>query len=80
MILVKPVICASLCVMAAFFTQTGLCRLIHDKIATVISIIIAVLVYIIFMLIVKGITKNDILLLPKGNKIAKTLEKYRLIR
>ncbi|MCR5636918.1 MAG: polysaccharide biosynthesis protein [Clostridiales bacterium] len=79
MILVKPVICASVCVTAAFFAQKGLGALISDKVATVISIIIAAIIYIIFMLIVKGITKNDILLLPKGNKIAKTLEKYRLI-
>ena len=37
------------------------------------------LVYLISMLLIKGIAKDDIIMLPKGEKIAKLLAKYGFI-
>ncbi len=54
-------------------------RLNGDSLACVISIGVAVIVYAIFTLLLKTLVKNDILMLPKGEKIAKILEKYKLI-
>jgi stage V sporulation protein B len=44
--------------------------------STFIAIGIAAVIYLISLLLVKGIAKDDIIMLPKGEKIAKTLEKY----
>jgi uncharacterized ion transporter superfamily protein YfcC len=45
----------------------------------IISIIIAVVVYATCILVSKTIVKDDILMLPKGEKIAEILEKYKLL-
>ena len=45
-------------------------------IATCIAIVLAVFVYGIAMLLIGGVAKDDINMLPKGEKIAKTLAKY----
>ena len=54
-------------------------RLNSDTLGCVISIIIAVVVYATCILLSKTIVKDDILMLPKGEKIAEILEKYKLL-
>ena len=54
-------------------------RLNGETLACIISIIIAVVVYAICILVSKTIVKDDILMLPKGEKIAEILEKYKLL-
>ncbi len=88
-VIVKPLISAVLCGGAAwgsyrllssvltFGDMTG--RLNGNSLACIISIGVAVVVYAISILLSKTLVKNDILLLPKGEKIAKILEKYKLI-
>lgn len=80
LVLIRPLISAGICSIVAYFAQKYLALVISDKISTLISILIAGVIYLICLLLFKGITKNDILLLPKGNKIAKTLEKHHIIR
>ncbi|MEI6579596.1 MAG: polysaccharide biosynthesis protein [Eubacteriales bacterium] len=48
-------------------------------IATVSSIAISIIVFTISILLIRGITREDISVLPKGEKIAKVLDKYRLL-
>jgi stage V sporulation protein B len=36
-------------------------------------------VYIVALLLCKGLSKEDISMLPKGEKIAKVLEKYKVL-
>ena len=47
--------------------------------STLISISIAVIVFAILILVLKGISEEDISSLPKGKKIAKMLDKYGLL-
>ena len=54
-------------------------RLNGQSLATLISIGVAVVVYAIVVLLSKTLVKDDILMLPKGEKLAKILEKYRLL-
>ena len=49
------------------------------SLSCIIAIGVAVVVYAISALLMKTLVKNDILMLPKGEKIAKILEKYKLI-
>ena len=51
-----------------------------QSIATILSVIVAIIVYIISLLLLRAIKREDILQMPKGNKIVKVLEKRHLIR
>jgi stage V sporulation protein B len=44
-----------------------------------IAVALAVVVYVISLLLIKGVAREDVTVLPKGEKIAKTLEKYGLL-
>ncbi len=52
---------------------------ITNIIATLIAVLFAILVYGVAMLLIGGIAKDDVLMLPKGEKIAKMLAKYGFI-
>ena len=88
-VIVKPLVAAVLCGACAYGSYMLLCRVLTfgdmsgrlngQSLACLISIGIAVVVYAIAVLLTKTLVKNDILMLPKGEKIAKILEKYRLI-
>ncbi len=88
-VIVKPLIAAVLCGGSAYVSYMLLCRVLTfgdmsgrlngQSLACIISIGVAVVVYGITVLLTKTLVKNDILMLPKGEKIAKILEKYKLI-
>ena len=85
----KPFICALLCGVTAFAANGLLTRLFPadttqsilnmGTVSAIISVILAVAVYAISLLLIKGIAREDVSVLPKGEKIAKTLEKYGLL-
>ena len=77
-IFLKPFCAAVPCCLAAigtFFLFEG----IHEKIATVVAIMAAVLVYLIAILLLKAITKEEILMIPKGKKLYSLLHKLKLM-
>ncbi len=76
---VKPLIGAVFSSAAAFFVNMLLSQLISQRLSTVLAIISAVIVYIAALLLMRAFTANEIKFLPKGEKIAKTLEKWHLI-
>ena len=87
--MIKPLICAGACAFTAFITNSILSNILTfgdagsklngANISTLISVGVAVVVYAVCLLIIKGIAYDDLVMLPKGKKIAKTLEKYGLI-
>ncbi len=88
-VFIKPLICAGMCGVGAW-AVTGICKnflpsfALGEKITTstvsaVIGIVAAILVYVLALLFTKTIVKEDIKMLPKGEKICKLLEKYDLI-
>lgn len=78
-IFVKPIAAGSICALSAWASYGLMSKVIPSKISTVICIGIGALVYAIVILIIKGIAKDDVTMLPKGEKIAKILEKRGLI-
>ena len=88
-VIAKPLIAAVLCGSAAYGSYAVLCkvltfgdmssRLNGQSLACLVSIGVAVVVYAISVLLMKTLVKDDILMLPKGEKLAKILEKYKLI-
>ena len=83
--LIKPLISAVLCGAAAWasyglLSEYALKSVNHgSSIALIISIMIAVVVYVMTVLVIKGVVKEDVESLPAGEKIAKLLEKYQLL-
>jgi len=69
-----------LCGIGAKFSYFVFDILFSERLATVGAIGIAVVIYGISILLTKGITKKDFLMIPKGEKIAKVLEKIHLLR
>ena len=51
-----------------------------DKTDTIIAIIVAGIVYLFALLLMRTFTKEEICMLPKGNKFVTILEKFKLIR
>lgn len=78
--LVKPGIAAAACGAVAYFSHPLLAGAVGDKIATVIAILLGALVYFAGLLLLRALRREDVILLPKGKKIEKILEKYGLIR
>ena len=76
---IKPLIGAVFSSAAAFFTNMLLSSLIPQRLSTISAIAAAVIVYIILLLIMRAFTATEIKLLPKGEKIAKALEKWHMI-
>ena len=83
--LIKPLISAAMCGLAAWAAygllgSYALKNVSHGSdIALLAAIIIAVMVYAIAILVFKGVVREDIESLPAGEKIAKILEKCKLL-
>ena len=76
----KPAIAGVLCMITAGATSTLFGNLgLSLVVSTAISVILGGIVYIFVLFALKTLTKGDIKLLPKGEKIAKVLEKFKLL-
>ena len=76
---------------SAWVVNFGLKRVIGDRVIEIAgrnvtgiicvagAIIAAVIVYIIAVLLIRAITKDDVVMLPKGEKLAAFLEKRHLL-
>ena len=80
-LIVKPLIATAFCGLSAWGSFHLLSKIgsIPEKIVTIAAIIVAVLVYAIVLLFIKALAKEDVLMLPAGEKIAKVLEKFHFL-
>ncbi len=78
-VFIKPLLCGGMCVAAAWAGYGLLARVIGQKTATVLAVILGGGIYLIALLVTKTLQKDDVLMLPKGEKIAKALEKRGFI-
>lgn len=76
---IKPLIGAVCSSVTAFLTNMLLLSLIPQRLSTIFAIVTAVIVYIFVLLLLRTFTATEIKFLPKGEKIAKVLEKWHLI-
>jgi len=72
---IKPFGCAAVCGIAAAGSYYVLNLFWSSRLNTLISIIFAAVIYAICLLISKTLTKDDVIMLPKGKKLVKVLEK-----
>ncbi len=77
--IVKPLIVTILMAIISYAGYKGILILgLSSTIATIIGIIIAVLVYAIFVILFKILSKEDIAMLPSGDKIYQILQKLKI--
>lgn len=62
----------------SYYIYTILSGIIIERLATIVSILVAVIIYILSIIVLKIFSKEEILTLPKGNKIYKFLEKTKI--
>ncbi len=75
-----PGICSAIMGLAAFLVYKGMYAVCSSNaVSMLVSMVIAVIVYFILMLILKGLTKNEILRFPKGAVLVKIFRKMRLL-
>lgn len=79
-IFVKPLLASIVCALAAYWSEQLFDVFVTQRIATLLAVITAVIVYVIALLVFRAVKREDILQMPKGNKILKVLEKHKLIR
>ena len=75
---IKPILSTGMMAIVSLYVYNVLQKLIANQLATVISIACAGIIYIISLLILKNLTKEEIYKMPKGYKIVKALQILRL--
>jgi len=79
-VLFKPLFCSVFCSAAAYITNAVLSSLFNGSgFAAAAAAFCGAAIYVLSLLLMGGITESDIVILPKGEKISKMLEKYRLL-
>ncbi|MBQ3528006.1 MAG: polysaccharide biosynthesis protein [Clostridia bacterium] len=76
----KPLVSGIACAVAAYFSFDLISTVISPKIAVVAAIAVAAVVYVVLLFLVRGISGDEIKLLPKGAKIYSILNKLRLVK
>lgn len=79
-IFIKPIFAGAICAAGAKISYLAANIVMSERFATVVAICFAVVIYGITVLLIKCVSKKDFLMVPKGEKIAKILEKSHLLR
>jgi len=79
-VFLKPFIASVICALSAVLSYKLLDAAIGGRIATLGAIVVAVVVYGAVLILIKGIAREDLELLPKGEKIARIMERAHLIK
>ena len=75
---IKPIIATLMMGICSYFVYMILLGIIRQKLATIIAIIFAIVIYALAVVALKIFTKEEIKMLPGGNKICKILEKIKI--
>ncbi len=76
--IVKPIVATAIMGICSYFIYVKILGIISMKMATIVAIVVAVIVYILAIIALKIFKKEEILMLPSGNKICKLLEKLKI--
>lgn len=71
--LIKPIIATAMMSICTIFIYNQLLSIISEKLCTIISLGIAIVLYIIFVLLLKIFSEDNIFMIPYGNRIYKIL-------
>ncbi len=77
--LLKPVLCSAISIGLSALIYLWLSTLLISRIATVLCVLLAVFGYLILIIKTKTVTEEEILMIPKGEKIVKWLKKFKFL-
>lgn len=75
---IKPAIATAIMGICSYFVYTNILGIISGKLATIVALGVAVIIYGLAIVALKIFKKEEILMLPAGDKIAKILEKLKI--
>ena len=74
----NPVISTAIMGICSYFTYLALKGIIVERLATIIAIMVAVVIYSLAIVALKVFTKDEFKMMPTGDKIVKFLEKIKI--
>lgn len=74
----KPILATTIMGICSYFIYLTLSGIIVQKLATIVAIASAVIVYALAIVALKVFKKEEILMMPAGDKICKILEKLKI--
>ena len=77
-ILIKPLVAVTIMGICSYFTYSVLIGIIAKKLATIIAMVFAVIIYGLAIVTLKVFSKEEILQLPSGNRIYGLLRKLNI--
>lgn len=78
-VFLKPLLCALICGATAWASQGLMALVIPYKLATIIAIALAAIIYVFALFLTKTVTSKDLATIPKCKKITKVLEKFGMM-
>ena len=75
---IKPVIATAIMGICSYFIYSALKGIIIERLATIIAIMVAVVIYALAIVVLKVFTKDEFKMMPAGDKIIKFLEKIKI--
>lgn len=78
--ILKPIIATGIMSVCSYAIYLGISSIFPGKIATILAIGIAVVVYILAVIALKIFTKDEMFMIPYGQKIYKLLEKIGIYK
>lgn len=84
-VFIKPIIAGLFCAVSAYLVYDSLYKIVFNQssftqiISFLLAVFVAVFMYILVLILLRGVGVEDIKLLPKGEKILKRLEKHKRI-
>lgn len=75
---IKPVIATAIMGICSYFIYLTLSGIIAQKLATIVSILFAIIIYVLAIIVLKVFKKEEIMMMPYGNKIYTILKKMKI--
>ena len=75
---IKPILATTIMGICSYFIYSTLSGIIVERLATIIAIVVAVIIYVLAVIILKIFTKEELKMMPLGNKITTFLEKLKI--
>lgn len=74
----KPILATTIMGICSYYGYLLLSGIIALKLATILAIIFAVVIYALAIVALKVFTKEELLMMPAGDKVCKVLEKLKI--
>ena len=79
-ILIKPLVGAAVCVFLAWLLYNSISSVISPRISIILVVVFTAIIYLFSLVFLRVISRKELMMLPKGEKIAKLLEKIHIMR